>query len=274
MIKKKMGRGVCYFLLLVLAFMCIFPFYNIFINATHESASIATGYRVLPGKYLMENYRELMYHTNIWRAFANSLVIALASTALSSYFGALTAYGLAKFNFRFKKLFFWIILISMMIPSQLGMIGYFEMMNKLGLLDRYAGLIIPSIASASTAFFVRQYIVSSVSDALIECARIDGCNEIAIFHKIVFPIITPAVFTQAIFTFIGSWNNFLTPLILLFTPEKMTLPVLLQSLHGNYDSDLGIIYLGLAISVIPIVIFAAFFLKRITGGLTVGAVKE
>jgi len=116
-------------------------------------------------------------------------------------------------------------------------------------------------------------VIFAVPDSLIESARIDGCSEIRIFHKIVFPIIKPAVFTQAIFVFVNSWNNFINPLILIFTPEKLPLPVVIQQLNGTYMRDYGVVYLGVSISVIPIVIFASLFLKRIIGGVTVGAVK-
>ena len=269
----KLSHVICYMLLFGLALACIIPFYNIFMNATHENAEIASGYHLLPGKYLIRNYETLTHYVDIWRTFGNSLFIALSSTVLSAYFGGLTAYGFAKFHFRFRNGLFWILLATMMLPAQLGLIGYFQLMDRFHLLDSYAALNIPSAANASAVFFIRQFIVSAVPDSLIESARIDGCSEIRIFHKIVFPIIKPAVFTQAIFVFVNSWNNFINPLILIFTPEKLPLPVVIQQLNGTYMRDYGVVYLGVSISVIPIVIFASLFLKRIIGGVTVGAVK-
>lgn len=271
---KMTARILCYFFLIVLAVICIIPFYNIFINATHQSADITTAYQLLPGKYLRKNYETLKTYVNVWRAFANSLLVALSCTALSAYVGALTAYGFAKYHFRFNKALFWILLATMMLPAQLSLIGYFQLMDTLELLDTLLALILPSIANASAVFFIRQYIVSSVPDALIESARIDGGGELKIFHRIIFPMIKPAVFTQAIFIFVSAWNNFINPLILIFSPEKLTLPVVIQQMKGTYTSDYGVIYLGTSIAVLPIVIFAAFFLKHIVGGLTVGAVKE
>lgn len=264
---------LCYVLLGILALICIIPFYNIFINATHSSAAITTSYQLLPGNYLARNYETLTAYANVWRAFANSLIIALCCTVLSAYFGSLTAYGFAKYKFRFRGALFWILLATMMLPSQLSLIGYFQLMDTLKLLDNPTALVLPSIANASAVFFIRQFISSSIPDSLIESARLDGCNELRIFHSIVFPMITPAVFTQAIFIFVTSWNNFLQPLILIFSPEKLTLPVVIQQMSGTYNSDYGVIYLGVAIAVIPILVFAAIFLKKIVGGLTVGAVK-
>lgn len=278
MISKRNGsvplQILCYCLLVVLALICIVPFYNIFINATHESSAITTSYQLLPGKNLSKNYETLVHYISVWKAFFNSLIIALSCTVLSGYFGALTAYGFAKFKFKFNHALFWILLATMMMPVQLSLIGYFQLMDKLKLLDNYLALILPSIANASAVFFIRQFIYMSVPDSLLESARLDGCGELKIFHRIVFPMITPAVFTQAIFIFVSSWNNFLNPLILIYSPEKLTLPVAIQQLNGTYASDYGVVYLGVAISVLPIIVFATIFLKRIVGGLTVGAVKE
>lgn len=273
-ILKTASHILCYLLLILLAVICIIPFYNIFINATHPSSAITTGYQLIPGNYLKQNYETLEKYISIWQAFANSLGVAVCSTVLSIYIGALTAYGFAKFKFRFNRILFWILLATMMLPAQLSLIGYFQLMDALKLLDNHLALILPSIANASAVFFIRQYICTSVSDSLIESARIDGCGELKIFHRIVLPIIKPAIFTQAIFIFVNSWNSFINPLILIFSPEKLTLPVVIQQMKGSYSRDYGVVYLGTSISVLPIIIFAAFFLKHIVGGLTVGAVKE
>ncbi len=272
--RLAIGQILCCLLLAILALVCIIPFYNIFVNATHESSAITTGYQLFFGSNLVENYLKLMNYVNIWRAFANSLFIALCATTLTCYFGAMTAYGFAKYKFKGNGILFWILLAIMMLPAQLSLIGYFQLMNVFKLLDNHLALIMPAVANASAVFFIRQFIKTAIPDSLIESARIDGCSELKIFHRIVFPMITPAVFTQAIFVFVTSWNNFINPSILMISPQKLTLPVVIQQMHGTYSSDYGVIYLGVSISVIPIIIFAGFFLKRIIGGLTVGAVKE
>lgn len=272
--KICVSRIICFVFLILLAIACIIPFYNIFVNATHESASISSGYQLIFGDNLLANYERLINYTDVLRALGNSLLVAISCTVLSSYFGALTAFGFAKYKFKGNRILFWVLLSIMMLPAQLSLIGYFQLMNSFHLLDSYLALIFPSIANASAVFFIRQFIKSSVPDSLLESARLDGCSELKIYHRIVFPMITPAVFTQAIFIFVSSWNNFVNPLLLLFTAEKFTLPVVIQQMYGTYTSDYGLIYLGISISVIPILIFAAIFLKRIVGGLTVGAVKE
>ncbi len=164
----------------------------------------------------------------------------------------------------------------MMIPGQLGLIGFYNLVATLGLIDSYIPLIIPAIASTGTVFFLRQYLLSILSPALLEAARIDGAQEILIFHKIVMPLMAPGIATMSIGAFIGSWNFYLVPLILLNTPSKFTLPVMIASLNSSTDiaSNQGAIYLAVAISVIPILIVFAFCSRYIIGSISAGAVKE
>ena len=265
---------VCYVILIFFAVICLIPFYNSFVNMTWDNGTITSSYKLLPGSYLLSNYKTLSENANIWIALLNSAIVAVSSTALSSYFGALVAYGFAVFNFRFNRGLFWVLLATMMIPSQLGIIGYFQLMSDFHLLDNFASLIIPSVASAGSVFFIHQYIKANLSKSLIESGRIDGCNELKIFHRIVLPIISPVVFTQAIFLFVSSWNNLTNPLILLFSTQKFTLPVIIMQLNGVQHKDFGAAYLAISISLIPILVVFSVFSKRIIGGLSLGAVKE
>lgn len=262
-----------YILLAILFLICIVPFYSMIISSTHDNATLASQFVLVPGKYLLKNYERMMMSTNIWRGMGNSLFLATAGTLLSSYFGALTAYGFSKYKFRGNKILFAVLLGTMMLPGQLGIIGYFNLMNDFKLLDSYASILIPSIASAMSVFWNKQYLDAFVPNALIEAARIDGAKELAIFHRVIFPIIIPAVATQAIFTFVGAWNNFLNPLILLFSEEKFPLPVLVQQMQGIYGTDYGVIYLGVTMSVLPILLIFVFCSRRIIDGVAVGAVK-
>ncbi|MGI5957799.1 MAG: carbohydrate ABC transporter permease [Massiliimalia sp.] len=262
-----------YLILAILFLICIVPFYSMLISSTHDNATLASQFVLTPGKYLVKNYQRMMMSTNIWRGMANSLFLATSATLLSSYFGALTAYGFSKYKFRGNKVLFAILLGTMMLPGQLGIIGYFNLMNSFKLLDTYAAILIPSIASAMSVFWNKQYLDAFVPNALIEAARIDGAKELVIFHRVIFPIIIPAVATQAIFTFVGAWNNFLNPLILLFSDNKFPLPVLVQQMQGIYGSDYGVIYLGVTMSVLPILIIFVFCSRRIIDGVAVGAVK-
>ncbi|WP_298845343.1 carbohydrate ABC transporter permease [Clostridium sp.] len=181
--------------------------------------------------------------------------------------------GFSKFGFKANKILFWVLLATMMIPTQLGMIGLFQLVKKLGLLDSYWPLIIPAIATPASVFFIKGYTDGAISRSLIEAARIDRCSELKIFNRIVLPLIFPSVATMSIFTFIQTWNNFLIPLILLFDPNKFTLPIMVMLARGTYKTEYGAVFTGVAISIVPIMIAFIFLSKKIVGGLTVGGVK-
>jgi len=243
------------------------------INATHTNTEIATTLSLKPGTAFMANYNRLLQSQPIWRGLLNSLIIASSVTVVSGYFSALTAYGFSKFKFKGNTILFWILLATMMIPTQLGMIGLFQLVKNLHLLDSYWPLIVPSIASPAAVFFIKGYTDGAVSNSLIEAARIDGCSEFRIFNSIVLPLIFPSVATMSIFTFISTWNNFLIPLILLFDPKKFTLPIMVMLARGTYQTEYGAVFAGIAISIVPIMIAFVFLSKKIVGGLTIGGVK-
>lgn len=270
---KILSKTVLYIALIALAILCFLPFFIMIINATHTNGEIATTLSLLPGTALMANYNRLLESQPIWNGLLNSLIIASAVTAVSGYFSALTAYGFSKFRFKGNKILFWVLLATMMIPTQLGMIGLFQLVKKLGLLDSYWPLIIPAIATPASVFFIKGYTDGAISRSLIEAARIDGCSELKIFNRIVLPLIFPSVATMSIFTFIQTWNNFLIPLILLFDPNKFTLPIMVMLARGTYKTEYGAVFTGVAISIVPIMIAFIFLSKKIVGGLTVGGVK-
>ncbi|EOD00355.1 carbohydrate ABC transporter permease [Caldisalinibacter kiritimatiensis] len=281
--KKNLVRGIIYAGLILLSIICLIPFAMMIINATRSNTEIVRGFSLIPGKSLIDNYKNMMYHMDIsdgifkgiWLGFKNSFIIAVSVTILSGYFSALTAYGFYAYEFKGKKLLFIFILVMMMIPSQLGLLGFYELNKALKTLDSYIPLIIPSIATPFTVFFMRQYLISTMHPAIIEAARIDGASEISIFHKIILPVMMPAVATMSIFSFIGAWNNYLLPLIVIFSPEKYPLPVLMGYLKGGKVAEnLGSIYLAISISVVPIIIAFMFLSKHIIGSISAGAVKE
>jgi len=211
----------------------------------------------------------------IWQGFGNSAFIAICATVFSVYFSAMTAYGLHVYRFRGRMAIWIVILIVMMLPGSLTFIGFVQLMIRFRLMDTYIPLIVPGIAAATTVLFIRQYMMSVLSYELIDAARIDGAGEFSIFNVIILPVAVPALATQAIFTFVGSWNNFLTPFVIIYTQSKYTLPMLIQALRGDiYRTEFGGIYLGIAISLIPIIIFYSFMSRFIISGLTMGGVKE
>jgi multiple sugar transport system permease protein len=162
-----------------------------------------------------------------------------------------------------------------MIPMQLSIIGFYHYMVKLGLDDNYLSLILPSIASAAGVFFCKQYLEGVMIQDLIDAGRIDGASELGIFHRIMFPLAAPGAFTLGIFTFVAAWNNFFNAFILITSRDKYTLPMLVQTLRGDvYRHEYGAIYLGLAASVVPIIIIYFLFSRYIVNGISMGAVKE
>ncbi|HFK2930867.1 TPA: carbohydrate ABC transporter permease [Clostridioides difficile] len=273
--KAWFGKSVIYIGLVVLTIACIIPFLMMIINATRSNEEVLSGFSLIPGNSLAENYAALSSYVNIWSGFKNSLIIAVLVTVLSGYFSALTAFGFAFYQFKGKNGMFVFMLVMMMVPGQLGLIGFYELSKNLGLLDSYIPLIVPAIASPFTVFFVRQYVQTVLHPSLIEAARMDGASEFRIFHTIALPMMMPAIATMSIFTFIGSWNNYIMPLVLLFSPEKYTLPVLMGFLKGSQVAEnLGSLYLGIAISVVPIMIAFLFLSKYIVSSISAGAVKE
>lgn len=250
--RKSISRVLIYLLLILLTIICFLPFYIMIINATHSTNELMTGLYLLPGDSLIENYHNMTNMIDIGRGFLNSIIITVSSTVLSGYFGALTAFGLTKYEFRGRNIIFAIIMMSMMIPSQLGIIGFFRLCKYMGILDTFFPLILPSIANASTVFFIMQYIRSSLPDSLLECARMEGCGEFLIFNRIVIPLIKPAIATMSIFNFVASWNNFMVPMIVLFSQKNFTLPLLIMNLRGSFNRDYGATYTALALSLIHI----------------------
>jgi len=211
----------------------------------------------------------------IWQGFGNSAFISICTTILCVYFSAMTAYGLHVYRFKGRALLWSVILVIIMLPATLSIIGFVQFVGMIRLRDSYIPLIIPSIASAGTVLFLRQYMMSAISVELIDAARIEGANEYRIFNSISLPVMLPAVAAQSIFVFVGSWNNFITPSVLISTQSKYTLPLLVRDLAGNiYRAEVGAIYLGVAISLIPIILFYAFMSRYIISGITMGGLKE
>lgn len=272
----KINKTLVYIFLIALALICIFPFLLMLVNATRTGTEIASGFTLIPGSNTLENMKTVFSYFNPFRGILNSLIVSVPATLLSAYFSTLTAYGMVFYDFKGNKVLFGIILVFMMIPGQLSLIGFFDLCTKLGLVNSYVPLIVPAIASAGTVFFLRQYITSAMPKALIEAARMEGASEFYIFNRIVLPIVSPAVATMGIMGFIGNWNNYLLPMILISTPDKMTLPVMMATLRASTDinANQGAIYLAVAISVIPILLVFACFSKYIISSVTAGAVKE
>ena len=270
------GRVLTYVLLFFLLALIIVPIWLLIVNATRSTTEIQQGISILPSTHLVENYNLLKSKgLNMPRGFGNSLFLAISSTLVTVYFSLLTAYGLVVYEFKGKKLLSNFIVLLVMIPMQLSIVGFYRFMSKLGLTDNYAALILPLIANAGAVFFGKQYLESMIIQDLIDAARIDGASELAIFHNVMMPLAVPGAATMGIFAFVASWNNYFNSFIIISSIEKYTLPMLIGTLRGDvYRTEYGAVYLGLALSIVPIIIFYAIFSRYIVSGIAMGAIKE
>ncbi|ORJ30269.1 sugar ABC transporter permease [Streptococcus oralis subsp. tigurinus] len=269
---------VAHFVLITLSFMCLFFFYILIINATHSHAELQKGFSALPGGSLFDNLSKVANDGSfpMLQGILNSLIISGLTAAICTYFSALTAYGLYVYDFKLKKVAFTFILAILVMPTQVTSMGFLRLITNMGMYDSWLPLIIPSVASPAVFYFMYSYLKSSLPISLVEAARIDGSNEFRTFNTIVLPIMKPAIAVQAIFTFVGSWNNYFIPALVIQTKSKMTVPILIATLRGaDYmNFDMGKIYTMILVAIVPIIIVYLFLSKYIIAGVTLGGVKE
>lgn len=275
------GRGrsiLAHTVLIILSFMCLFFFYILFINATRSHADLQKGFSALPGSYLLKNLNSVANDGSfpMFRGIINSLIVSGCSAAICTYFSALTAYGLYVYDFKLKKVAFTFIMAILVMPTQVTAMGFLRLITNMGMYDSLLPLIIPSIASPSVFYFMYSYLQSSLPLSLVEAARIDGSGEFRTFNKIVLPIMKPAIAVQAIFSFVGSWNNYFVPALVIQSKNKMTVPILIATLRGaDYmNFDMGKIYMMITIAIVPIIFVYLLLSKYIIAGVTLGGVKE
>lgn len=272
-------RVLCYIFLAFVTVMSLFAFYMLIINSTRSNAQLQSGFEVLPRENFFKNFNTAWTDTSlvsIPKGLLNSFIIAASSSLLCTYFSALTAYGIHVYDFKGKKLAFKFIMIVMTIPTQVSAVGFIQIVNSLGLLNNYAPLIIPAIASPAVFFYMKQYIESVLPLEVIEAARVDGSNEFRTFNTIALPMLRPAMAVQLIFSFVSSWNNFFTPALIISDKSKQTVPIMLSLLRSemnSQDGDLGEIYMIILLAIIPVVIVYFFISKNIIQGVTLGSVK-
>lgn len=269
---------IAHLVLIILSFMCLFFFYILIINATRSHADLQKGFSALPGKYFLTNLKKVANDGTfpMFRGIVNSLVVSGCTAAICTYFSSLTAYGLYAYDFKLKKAAFTFIMAILVMPTQVTAMGFLRLITNMGMYDSLVPLIIPSIASPSVFYFMYSYLQSSLPLSLVEAARIDGCGEFRTFNRIVLPIMKPAIAVQAIFTFVGSWNNYFVPALVIQSKDKMTVPILIATLRGadymNFDS--AKIYMMIMVAIVPIIIIYLLLSKYIIAGVTLGGVKE
>ena len=271
------ARVVVYAILIFISFLCLFSFYMLIINATRSNAQLQAGFTLLPKNNFFVNLKNAWTDAsiNIPRGMLNSFFIAACSAILTTYFSALTAYGIHAYNFKLKKAAFLFIMAVMMIPPQVSAVGFIQMMYKLKLTNSYIPLILPSIAAPVVFFYMKQYLESVLPMEMVEAARMDGSNEFMTFNRIVLPIMKPALAVQMIFSFVSSWNNYFIPALLLDKAELKTVPIMIAQLRSaDYSKfDMGKVYMFILLAILPVMVVYIILSKAIIKGVTAGSVK-
>jgi multiple sugar transport system permease protein/cellobiose transport system permease protein len=258
--------------LFIMALVFVFPFYSMIMMSTQYSEDIYKGIPLFPGKDLIINLKTVFgAHFEVF--YFNSLVVAISSTLLSVFVSMLCGYSLAKYNFRGRNVFFIIILVTMMIPAQLGLVAFVIEMKQIRWINTLLPLIIPPAATGFGVYWMRNYIIEAIPQEMLESARIDGATEPRILYSISVPCMKPALFSLALMNFVASWNSFLIPLILLNKPAIYTVPIGIINLNSAYRSDIAAKIMALSLGTLPLLALFAATSKSFIRGITLGAVK-
>lgn len=250
-------RALIYIVCIFLAILSLFPFVVMFINSTRSTFEIQQqAVSLIPSTHLIDNFKVFAGKSfNPTTGFINSLVVAVGATALTVYFSTLTSYALVAYEWKLRNAMFTFILCVMMIPGIVTSIGMYQFMYRIHLVNNLLALILPAVYAPSVVFFFRQFMLASLPLELLDAARIDGSKEFYTFNHIAMPIMKPAMATQAIFSFVSTWNSLFMPSILLTRDNMKTMPVMVSMLKGDiYKREYGAIYLGLALTVLPLFI--------------------
>ena len=274
--ETKIIKVFIYIVCVILTVLSILPFWIMIVNATRSTTQIQQhAVSLMPSTYMMNNFKILTGKSfNPMVGFKNSIIVSTCATLCATYFSTLTAYAVVVYDWKLKNAFFSFVMAVMMIPAQVTMIGFYQMAYKLGLTNSLLMLILPSVAAPSMVFFMRQYMIPSLPLEIVQAARIDGAKEFYTFNIIALPIMKPAIATQAIFSSVSSWNNLFTPMVLLTKQEKYTMPIMVSLLKGDiYKTEYGAVYMGLTLTVLPLIIVYLFLAKYIVAGVALGSVK-
>jgi len=287
-------RVIVYTIYIIFTLMIVFIFYLLILNATKSHTEIQRGFNTLQGAdffvnigraleslvfsdFFSTNFNNLLSNQNLYvgKALMNSIFISLTTAVLTTYFSAMTAYAIHLYRFKGRKAIYTFILVIMMIPTQIASAGLIAILFKYGLLDNYWVLIIPAIAAPATFFFIKQYMDSVLPYEVIESARVDGASELKTFHRLALPMISPAIAVQFIFSFVATWNNFYLPSLVIQSPSKRTIPIVISLLTSSSpDSfDLGPVYMLMVIAIVPMLVIYLVLSKKIIKGVTLGSVK-
>ena len=275
--RLTVARVLVYLFLIFLSVLCLFSFYMLFINATRTNAQLQGGFSALPEGHFMENLKNAWNDAsiNIPKGLLNSFFVAGCTAILTTYFSALTAYGIHAYDFKLKKAAFTFIMAIMVIPSQVSAAGFVQLCYKFHLTNKFWPLILPGIAAPVVFFYMKQYMESVLPMEIVEAARVDGSNEFRTFNTIILPMMKPAMAVQLIFSFVQSWNNYFLPSLLLTKAEMKTVPIMIAQLRSaDYSKfDMGKVYMFILLAILPVLIVYIILSKSIIKGVTAGSVK-
>ncbi len=275
-LQEHIRKTVLLVLFILIGLLAIFPFYSLLLASFKPPTELlryGLNLRLQPDMLSLNNYIYLFQDGSVYFTwYKNSLLITLLSTALTLFFSSLVGYGLALYDFKGRNVIFVLVLFVMMVPVEIIMLPLYKMAVALKMINTYWGVIVPHVVSPFAVFFFRQY-ASGLPKDFLDAGRIDGCTEYGIFFRIMAPLMAPAFGAMAILQGLGSWNNFIWPLIVLRTDDKFTLPIGLSSLLTPYGNNYNILLSGCILSVIPILVIFVFFQRFFISGLTIGGVK-
>lgn len=276
-LRLTISRVLVYIFMIFITVLCLFSFYLLLINATRSNANLQAGFTLLPSDHFINNLVNAWNDASIDipRGMLNSFIVATLTALVSTYFSALTAYAINVFDFKGRKLAFKFIMIVMMIPTQVSAVGFIQLVYNFNLTNTYYPLIVPAVAAPVVFFYMKQYMESTLPLEVVEAARVDGSNEFKTFNIISLPMIRPALAVQLIFSFVGSWNNYFIPALILDKKEIKTVPIMIAQLRSaDYSKfDMGKVYMFILLSIIPVVIVYICLSKFIIKGVTMGSVK-
>lgn len=257
----------------LIAFIVVIPYILMLLSSFRTTSEMMKNPSVLfPIQWTISGYVKVFSRAPIFRWFVNSLTITGSVTIAVLFTSTITGFVFAKYRFRFKETLFWILLATMMIPSQVTMIPSFLIINSLGWYNQLHALIIPGMVSVFGVFLARQFI-EEVPDSLCEAALIDGCSNMGLYVLVIIPQIRPAISALAIFTFLGTWNDYLGPLIMLSDVDRMTLPLALTIFNTNHSMDLGATMSAATVVMLPVILVFLMFQKQFIKGISITGMK-
>ncbi len=275
--QKKMSKRLSplsYLLLGAIGFVSLFPFYWMFVVASSGSDEISRiPPSLVPGPRFLKVMADVYKAVPFNQALLNTLIVGISVAAAQVFFCGLAGFAFAKLNFKGRRVLILVIIGTMMLPSQLGIIPMFILMGNLGWIDTLYALIVPALITAFGVFWMRQIIDSQVPNELLEAASLDGAGVLRTFTRIVFPVIRSSALVLGLFSFLGSWNDFLWPLLVLQTPANFTVQVAINQLKGSYTLDYALNMGGAFMATAPLLLLFIFVGKRLVGGVMDGAVK-